>query len=276
MRKVFGSLSDVIHVYAQRSQSEGSAASVFFYGDKIYSYGYHYLMGQFIDENTIVIDDRSPSVTTSKHVRYLISATSQYKQFYKSDIDLQTVYTTIQNLSDKIANARDKSKYVVAINNKFERLTEWIDYSKSKELKKTDVYKKIKKIVDSIKKENFEKFVEKQKEAEKKRKLAEKNRVEKMLQDFLNYKINSFRLGRTDYLRLSADEKYVETNQSVRIEVEHAKILYLKIKNNEPVRGHRIGNYVVNSLDNELTIGCHNINMKSVKEIGEKILKLSV
>ena len=276
MRKVFGSLSDVIHTYAQRSQSEGRGASVFFYGDKIYSYGYHYLMGQFIDENTIVIDDRSPSVSTSKHIRYLISATRQYKQFYKSDIDLQTVYTTIQNWSDKIANARDKSKYVVTINDKFDRLTEWIDYSKSKELKKTDAYKKIKKIVDSIKKENFEKFVEKQKEVEKRRRLAEKNKVEKMLQDFLNYKIHSFRLGGTDYLRLSADEKYVETNQSVRIEVEHAKILYLKIKNNEPVRGHRIGNYVVNSLDNELTIGCHNINMKSVREIGEKILKLSI
>jgi hypothetical protein len=276
MRKVFGSLSDVIHVYAQRSQSEGSAASVFFYGDKIYSYGHHYLMGQFIDENAIVIDDRSPSVSTSKHIRYLRSATSQYKQFYKSDTDLQTVYNLIQGWSDKIANARDKSKYVVAINDKFDRLTEWIDYSKSKELKKTDVYKKIKKIVDSVKDENFDKFVEKQKEAEKKRRLAEKKKVEKMLQDFLNYKINSFRLGRTDYLRLSADEKYVETNQSVRIEVEHAKLLYLKIKNNEPVRGHRVGNYIVSSLDNELTIGCHNINMKSVKEIGEKILKLSI
>lgn len=276
MKKVFSSLSDVIHTYAQRSQSEGRGASVFFYGDKIYSYGYHYLMGQFVDENTIVINDLSPSVTTSKHVRYLISATRQYKQFYKSNTDLQTVYTTMQGWVDKIANARDKSKYVVAINDKFDRLTEWIDYSKSKELKKTDVYKKIKKIVDSVKDENFDKFVEKQKEAEKKRRLAEKNKVEKMLQDFLNYKIHSFRLGRTDYLRLSADEKYVETNQSVRIEVEHAKILYLKIKNNEPVRGHRIGNYVVNSLDNELTIGCHNINMKSVKEIGERILKLSI
>jgi len=276
MRRVLRNLSEVMHVYAQRSQQLGESSSVFFEGNKIYSYGYHYLMGEFIDENAIVINDRSPSVTTSKHIRYLVSATRQYKQFYKSNTDLQTVYTTMQGWVDKIANARDKSKYAVAINDKFDRLTEWIDYSKSKELKKTDTYKKIKKIVDSVKDENFDKFVEKQKEVEKRRRLAEKNKVEKMLQDFLNYKIHSFRLGKTDYLRLSADEKYVETNQSVRIEVEHAKILYLKIKNNEPVRGHRIGNYVVNSLDNELTIGCHNINMKSVREIGEKILKLSI
>ena len=47
MKKVFSSSTDVMHLFAQRSQQEArtSSGNVFYYNDKIYSYGHHYLLG---------------------------------------------------------------------------------------------------------------------------------------------------------------------------------------------------------------------------------------
>ena len=63
MKKIFKNTDEVIHVFAQRSQNEGSnqSRSIFFYGDKIYSYGHHYLLGEFIDLDTILINDKGYS-----------------------------------------------------------------------------------------------------------------------------------------------------------------------------------------------------------------------
>ena len=57
MKKVFRSSDEAIHIFAQQSQSEGRYKNVFFKDTKIYSYGYHYLLGEFIDKNTIEGND---------------------------------------------------------------------------------------------------------------------------------------------------------------------------------------------------------------------------
>jgi len=49
MRKVFSNSSDVIHKFVERSQNEGRSANCYFEGDKIYSYGRHYLLGEFVN-----------------------------------------------------------------------------------------------------------------------------------------------------------------------------------------------------------------------------------
>ena len=78
MKKVFSSNYEVIHTFAQRTHPEGrnSSSSVFFEGDKIYSYGYHYLLGEFLDTNTILINDKGYGNSTSKHISILMGATS--------------------------------------------------------------------------------------------------------------------------------------------------------------------------------------------------------
>ena len=43
--------ADVIHMFAQRTQSEGRCINVFFEYNRIYSYGRHYLLGEFIELN---------------------------------------------------------------------------------------------------------------------------------------------------------------------------------------------------------------------------------
>ena len=73
MKKVFQNTSEVVHVFAQQTQSEGrnQSGSIYFRENKIYSYGSHYLLGEFINDETIIINDFGYSVTTSKHINEL-------------------------------------------------------------------------------------------------------------------------------------------------------------------------------------------------------------
>ena len=46
MKKVFQNTSEVVHVFAQQTQSRSNqTGSIYFRDNKIYSYGSHYLLG---------------------------------------------------------------------------------------------------------------------------------------------------------------------------------------------------------------------------------------
>ena len=113
MKKVFSSNADCIHTFAQRSQDEGRTPNhnVYFRGDKIYSYGYHYLLGEFINNGeAIIINDIGYSNSTSKHINILQGATRQYKQFYVTLTDLDTVHCTCLLYTSPSPRDRQKSR----------------------------------------------------------------------------------------------------------------------------------------------------------------------
>ena len=91
MKTVFNNPHDVIHLFAQQTQSHAKSANVFFYNDMIYSYGYHYLLASFIENKkgvkAILINDRGYSVTTGKHINAMMQASRQYRQFYTTHTD---------------------------------------------------------------------------------------------------------------------------------------------------------------------------------------------
>lgn len=78
VKAVFSSSSETIHVFFSRSQTEGRCSNVFFEGDTLYSYGYHFKLAEFRKiqgKEVLLINDQSYSVTTSKQqgeVRYSI------------------------------------------------------------------------------------------------------------------------------------------------------------------------------------------------------------
>jgi len=275
MKKVFNSSSDVIHLFAQRDQNEARCSNVFFDNiNKIYSYGHHYLLGEFIDDNTIMIDDRGYSVTTSKHINQINYATRQYKQFYKSQTDIDTVYESVLSNKKALINARKPEKYITPILSLFERLNEYLTYTKNKTVKKSDKYKEIKSIVKVV--SNFDAdFQKKMQDAEKKRILAlkrkEAKQVKEKLQKFNSYEVDSIYIGGEDFLRLSKDGTKVETSQRVSVSRENAKALYEMIKRGIDIKGKHIENYVVTSINGTLKIGCHNINIDSVHAIGKQL-----
>ena len=87
MKKVFQNTSEVVHVFAQQTQSEGrnQSSSIYFRDNKIYSYGSHYLLGEFINNETIIINDFGYSVTTSKHISELQTQLASTNNFIQGD-----------------------------------------------------------------------------------------------------------------------------------------------------------------------------------------------
>lgn len=87
MKKVFSNTDMAIHVWAQRTQSEGrnSTSSVFFENtDNLYSYGYHFPLATFLETKKgdilAILNDDKYSVTTSAQQSTVRQASSQYCQ----------------------------------------------------------------------------------------------------------------------------------------------------------------------------------------------------
>lgn len=277
MKTVFSN-SDLVHTFAQRSQSEGrtSSGGLFFKDDKIYSYGYHYLLGEFIDDKTIIINDAGYSSSTGKHISMLRSATRQYRQLYQTNICIGLVRNRILEASDKLKTARKPEIYVSTIIRDFEVLTDHLKEFKKVNTLKGNEYKEIKKIYSALKKDEG-KYLEQAKARGKKEKEKLQKAFQEKLNSFYEYKVNRLFFSdiKEDYLRVSQDGDYVETTQQVRIEKGDAINLYRLIKSGLNVSGQRIGNYRVNGINTHLMIGCHRINLKSVTTVGELLLSKS-
>jgi hypothetical protein len=77
MRKVFSSHGEVCHVWASRSQEEGTSGNISFRGDSIYSYHW-WEMARFYETKSgkryVFIRDRSYSSSTGKHMGHVRGA----------------------------------------------------------------------------------------------------------------------------------------------------------------------------------------------------------
>ena len=263
MKRVFTSSTDVIHLYAQRSQDEARCSNVFFEGDLIWSYGRHYLLGEFIDNGkAIVINDIGYSVTTSKHIHQLIQATRQYKQFFTSTCRGVEVVPKLQELFEKLPRARKKAQYINEINSIFEKYVEYLEYTKRNKRGNT-YYRDARKIWKAVNSMDVEAILKKEKERQDKAKA-------KKIAKFMNYDVDYLYGMDVDYVRISRDKTQIETSQRVKVPIDDARLLYKMIKAGKDIKGHKIGCYTVISINGVLTIGCHKI--KNFKEIGEQIL----
>lgn len=85
MRKVLKSTNEVFHFWANKVQSEGRAAAVFFEGDYLYSYGKHFCIARHLPNGAVAFTTRSYSVTTSGHVSSARSAIRHLNVVYCND-----------------------------------------------------------------------------------------------------------------------------------------------------------------------------------------------
>ena len=273
MRKVFSSNYEAIHTFAQRTHPEGrnQSGSVFFEGDKIYSYGYHYLLGEFLDENTILINDEGYSVSTSKHISILMGATNHYNQFFKTMVDIDYIYNYVFNyLKPKLAKARKPQKYTSEIFSLWNSLNGYINHRKETKTRRRKEYKHLLKFVDSLQDANtLESLREWAKKEKEKKQRKEKRTLKEKLNKFYKYEISFFRIGGVDYLRRSKDGQYIETSQGVKIDIEEARRYYNLLSSGANMRGERISNFITKSFDDLLIIGCHNISKEQINKISK-------
>mgnify|MGYP003633124848 FL=1 len=283
MKKVFQSTSETIHVFAQQTQHEGrnSSSSVYFRDNKIYSFGSHYLLGEYINPETIVINDFGYSVSTSKHISELNQATNHKEQFFTSSICINSVENDIKGNLKSLVNARKPELYINTILQAIGRLNKWAAYckenkftSKYRLLPSDSTLKKLRKISsDLLTPDYLEKIKENGKKEAVKLKAKNAKELKTKLIEFNNYEINRFNIGDFDYLRISENGLFVETSQSIKIDLNEARKLFIAIKRKVNIEGEKIGYYTINKIDSKaLTIGCHKIDLKSVISVGEQLI----
>lgn len=276
MKTVFSSNYDTIHAFAQQNQYEGrnQSRSVFFYNNKIYSYGHHYLLGEFIDKNTIVINDKGYSNSTAKHISILIGATSQYKQYFLTKIDIDYIHSHVFNyLKPKLAKARKPQIYLSEIFSLWNSLNEFAyDRKQKTKLNRNTKFQQLLRFVDKLQNTEDLEFLKTWQRIENERKQKQQKKLLKdILKKFNDYEIDFFRVGKVDFLRLSRCGQYIETSQGVKIDITEAKRYYNILASGANMRGEKISHYITKSFDKLLTIGCHNISKQEVQRIGNII-----
>lgn len=280
MRTVFNSTREVCHVFAQRIQTEGRAGNVFFEGNIIYSYGYHYELARFFqganNQTAILINDRGYSATTAKHIGLVRSATSHFTQFNFTETDGKAVLYELESLAKKMVKARKPEIYINQANNLLDSYTEYCNFI-GKEHESHNLIMKAHEVFATGKvKEYFDSKESELKKIEREKAKKEKLQLKKDIKDFLNHKVNfvSCKLNNESFVRLSKDGEKVETSKGVKVDAKDAKKLYQLIKAGKDIKGYKIDYYTVISLNGTLKIGCHNINRKNMTEIGEKLLQM--
>lgn len=272
MKKVFPNANAVIHLFAQRTQSEARSTNVFFeYGTKLYSYGHHYLLAEFIENNAIMINDSGYSVTTAKHIRQVTGATRQYKQFFYTKTNLGYIHREVKSNLDKLAKAKKPELYLGGIFSMWESLNEFIQFKKAtKDYAKNPQYKELKKWVKQLEGDK-DKVVAKIKELQDRERVIKLAKFKKDVKEFEAYELNYIHSNELDWIRISQDGTKVESSQGVSVSIEAARVLYKMIEAKRDIIGHRIEGYTVISVNGKLKIGCHHIDMEAVHKVGKII-----
>lgn len=279
MKTVFSNSHDVMHAFAQRDQSEGHCSNVFFETNRIYSYGHHYLLAEFIankvGEQAIMINNKGYSKTTAKHISEVRGATQQYKQFFTTETDPVLVLSELKSLAHKLQSARKKELYILPAERLYNKYQEFIQWNGMHNDLASDT--EINALMLVFRGDSYSEYFTKQAEriaADLKKKQEEQKKRQKVaLKKFFAYEINSVYLPmEEDFCRLSQDLQFVETTQNVRVPVAAAKVLYQLIKAGKDIKGFNLNGYTVIGLNGVLRIDCHKINKKNMRQIGEKIL----
>lgn len=263
MKTVFSSHYDVIHKFAQRTQYEGRAGNVFFRGDRLYSYGYHYVLAQFLTDTDILIGDRGYSKSTSKHIGITMQATRQYTQWFETYCDESIVWRRLNDLKKKLLKARKPEKYIseaLLIVEKFTAFNARFDKPVSKDTQELINFFTM----------NTPELANKIAELANEQKIKRASIIEQYKKAFYNFEPFDrlkFEAGlQYDLLRVNADK--LETSQKITVDLSEAEKLYLSYRAGLPIVGQQIDGYtILKATPDIIKIGCHNIKPSELAKI---------
>lgn len=290
--------SEVAHFWANETQGEGKASSMFFEGNKIYSYGHHFEMARIVkDKNgkkVVLFTTREYSNTTSKHKSITRGACSHLPIF------------TVPSFEDHKLNTEHYIKEIIETQSKATRARSHANWLRSElENKVSQAYD----YVMAFKEVSFEDKNKIRKWNNKRLKglLFSKVELEKIKKAYLNYREsvrlkheklankleehkkeclenlerwkngediqlwNDWRVSIPVCLRVK--DNRIQTSKGAEITVRCALVLWSKLKNKESLQGLKLdNNYTVNNQTEEiLSIGCHQIPLKEIERIAETL-----
>lgn len=287
MRRVLRNHDEVCHVWAQQTQSEGRAGNIFFDGKSIYSYGHHFEMARFIDNETVFITTRRYSVSTAKHLSLVRRAVSHKTVFTVPDFTSHqdNVRYFIEQARDHFDKAKRARKYpdweilsgreTVATTRAYITKFQVQVPDSHVELWQalhTDTYLNSEVQTALLAKARAAQAAER--EEQKRRREIEAQRQAESLTKWISGELD---WGRFSEMRLRVKDDEVQTTHGASVPIIEARKLYRALKAGVNIEGQQVGYYRVTRVtESELVIGCHNIPLSEVERIAPEVMSKSL
>lgn len=284
MRKTLSDRSEVAHYWANKVQPEGKAGNMFYVGDKIYSYGYHFCIARHVP-GFVVMTTRGYSSSTGQHIAKVRQAARHLATVYCVDPDASAGANREQS-TIRINNA------LIASEKKGIRQTT-IDKCKGEALHHAEqfnaylaVLPKVERVgvkpIDTAKLDQFRAAMVRQAKAEaRKRAQAIKAQAIEAAAHLIDWRNGGIAYGLHSLpvaLRLNGDN--VETSYGARIPVADALTLWPIIERvrkgtRDYTPGMPLGVYQLTQIkqNGDIVVGCHNI---AYSEIASMSIALGV
>jgi hypothetical protein len=277
MKTVYSNHSEVCHVWANNTDENaiGRASNIFFEGDKIYSYGRHFILGKkFTHEGREItfLNAKSYSNSTSKHQNHLRSAVngltfainfpnnSCFEIGHLGQVrrDLEE---EIKGLIKKQLRAKSSNEYIISVHRKADLIKELFYYFpfivSPINLTEIENYEQA-----CLHAQNLANSREKREEAKQARKVEQE---QKYLNQWLNGSWNGQLYNLPIYLRFN--DNYIETSHGAKVPTLQAFKLLRDIRDGKDCKGVKIGNYtVIETTLDYVKIGCHIIKWEIINE----------
>jgi len=277
MKTVYSNHSEVCHVWANNRDLNtiGRASNIFFEGDKIYSYGKHFILGKkFIYEGGVItfLNTKSYSNSTSNHLNHLRQAVngltfsinfpnnSCFEIGHLGQVrrDLEE---EIKSLIKKQLRARSNDSYISSANSK-ETLINELAY----------LFPEIVTPIDITKIEGYEQalfhaqtILNTYVEREQTKQVKKVEQEQKYLNQWLNGSWNGQLYNLPIYLRFN--DNYIETSHGAKVPILQAFKLLRDIREGKDCKGVKIGNYtLIETTLDHVKIGCHVISWNVINE----------
>jgi hypothetical protein len=276
MKTVFSSIDDVIHAYAQRPNdpnTEGRTSgggNVFFDGGKLYSYGRHYILAEWIDDQTVMIDDRGYSVSTAKHISKTRYALNQYRQFFTTEAKTEIVKQRLESYRQSLAKARKPETYINAATYLIGKHVEYLEYVQNA------IDPSLFELIQHFTGEGMKERIEADKErieAQRKEDERKRKEYERLYRDaFMRYEPSGDYRSRSkvdyDLIRFKKDEpQTVETSQNVRIPYAVALEAFTRFKGYGLMKGQHVAGFTIHEIAPEfIRIGCHRFRIEDLNQ----------
>lgn len=114
-KRVFSSAYDTIHMFAQQTQYEGRSKNCYFEGDRLYSYGSHFILAWFTPlkkegKQVVLLNSSQYSVTTSSHQSCCWRAFDETRYYIvRTPVLFSSVEDSINGLGKEVEYALEQS-----------------------------------------------------------------------------------------------------------------------------------------------------------------------
>lgn len=290
MRRVLRNTSEVFHYWANQVQAEGKSGSVRFEGDTVYSYAQP--IGRlFSAERVALLSDRKFSVTTTRHQSEAFRALPSGWRIVHAPVVSSlgdTPHRENRSMFERqfVDSCNQSEKYprrTTLVHKANELRSQYARYSEAFKLNWPELSAEKLNARFEVEMREARARAEAKKAADEEQR---KQRIAEQKENLAEWRIHEFAC-RSNYfeqtaLRLSKDNKHIETSRGAQVPVTVATYLWplactcRRTKTEYYPQGDehaRIGNYTLAyvSPQGDLTIGCHHIPFDELALMAETL-----